>query len=216
MLHPLQQLDLDQVLTLAKDCGACDKELKLIKQLESWGKIIAHHRAPIWVFWYANKVIKGRWGIAEDIILQSPEYCYYYCEAFCRINKWKAAEKVILTSPEYCYRYAKKIIQGRWGKAEEIILTSPEYCYWYAMDVIKGRWLEAEPVILKSSTFSYHYATNIIKDRWLEAEPIIMTNHQLALYYAQRILKHRWLEYEETLDLTDYDNWVAYYIKDFM
>jgi hypothetical protein len=75
---------------------------------------------PYDAYWYAIRVLKGRF----------PE-----------------GEPAIATSDTYAYLYARNVLKGRFPEGEAAIATNPDWAYHYARDVIEGRWLEAEATI---------------------------------------------------------------------
>jgi hypothetical protein len=96
-----------------------------------------------------------------------------YLQAFVKGGRWPEAEAVIVQHPQWAYFYAKNIIQGRWPEAEPIIAASQEWAIEYARYIVKGRWPEGEPIIVLDAWAAHYYARDIIKSRWLEAEPLI-------------------------------------------
>jgi hypothetical protein len=75
---------------------------------------------PYDAYWYAIRVLKGRF----------PE-----------------GEAAIATVPAPAYGYARDVIGGRFPEGEAAIATHPDYAYFYAEDVLKGRWPEGEAAI---------------------------------------------------------------------
>lgn len=101
----------------------------------------------------AEKIIKGRFLIAEPTISKSP---------IC------------------AYDYAKNIIKGRWEMGEEAIATDPQRSFLYARNVIYGRFLIGEKAIAQDENLSYRYATEIIKGKLPEEMHNIMLAKQVA------------------------------------
>ena len=75
---------------------------------------------PYDAYWYAIRVLKGRF----------PE-----------------GEPAIATDLYYAYLYARNVLKGRFPEGEAAIATDPDWAYHYAREVIDGRWLEAEATI---------------------------------------------------------------------
>jgi len=122
---------------IAHQHGACTEALDTLQPMCSWPEFWQHPSAPQWAYWYANRVLRGRWPEAESHIRQAPRWAYYYAYAIL-CGRWPEAEPYILQSPEYAYCYARHVIQGRWLEAEPTILQDPRWAYWYAYHVICG------------------------------------------------------------------------------
>ena len=110
-------------------------------------------KSPRLAYYYARKIIEGRWSEGEPIILKSPYWSYEYA---CNIiNKGHVNNMV------------------RWEEAEPIIMNDPEAACLYASMILNSRWPEAEPIIMKDPNEASNYAEYVIHDRWPEAEPYI-------------------------------------------
>jgi len=62
----------------AKKANACDEAIRELEKLNSIEEVMKHEKAPEWISWYAENVIKGRWNEAEDIIRTNPFYNKLY------------------------------------------------------------------------------------------------------------------------------------------
>lgn len=107
----------------------------------------------------------------EDRIYRVPEMALAYAKK--RGLRVPEAEEAIMRSPRYSYYYTRDIIRGRWLEAEPVIKKSPFWAYRYSRDVIYRRWTEAEPYIMQEPLWAYWYAKDVIGGRWLEAESYI-------------------------------------------
>jgi len=106
-MKALLKMNLQEMIQKAEKAGACTTELSKLRQFSDMKDLMKNasdEDKAFWAYWYAHKVIKGRWEEAEPIIMTSPE--------------------------ETCY-YARNIIKGRWKEAEPITLTDPEAAYYY-------------------------------------------------------------------------------------
>ena len=56
---------LDSMIDKAIESGACKDSIEAIKAL-STEQFMAHTKLPFWLYWYARRVIKGRWLEAES------------------------------------------------------------------------------------------------------------------------------------------------------
>jgi len=73
----------------------------------------------------------------EGIISTDPEYSYYYAYRIIK-GRFESGEKIIITDYSYAYYYALNVMKGRFREGEKNIATHPECSYWYAHDVLKS------------------------------------------------------------------------------
>jgi len=62
----------------AREQGACARALDEIEPMTSWSEFWQHPNAPYWAYWYARRVLHGRWMEAEPYIIRSTKWTYYY------------------------------------------------------------------------------------------------------------------------------------------
>jgi len=107
----------------------------------------------------------------EKMIAQSPDVSFWYAEKVIK-GRFPAGEPAIATSPFLSFLYAVDVIKERFPLGEPAIMREPFYAVAYAIKVIKGRWPEAEEVILGdagvASGATYNYKTQILHE---PAEP---------------------------------------------
>ena len=134
----LEDLDLRELCTKAKEAGACSVPYKILRNYSSVKDLVDRNpeKAAEWAYWYALYVIRDRW----------PE-----------------AEPVIMADPYWTYCYALDVVKGRWPEAEPVIMMDPKWAYYYALHVIGGRWPEAEPVIMTDPHWADLYNRNVLQ-----------------------------------------------------
>ena len=65
----------------------------------------------------------------EKEAMEDPEEAYYYARKIIE-GRWYQAELTIMKNPWYAYWYAREVIKGRWPEAEPVILNS-SCAQWY-------------------------------------------------------------------------------------
>lgn len=89
-------------------------------------------------------------------IVEHADFCRIYAE-YCIKGRWSVAEHIIIQDPRSARFYAERCIKGRWPEAEQIILTNEYESLYYAVKVLKRRWLEAESKIMENSFTAAEY-----------------------------------------------------------
>ena len=92
------------MLDLAKQYGACEKELKILKKLKTVEEFLSHKHAPYWSYWYAFQVVQDRCVELEEIIKLSSKWSYWYVIDVIQ-DRWLEAEDRIKKSPALYRRY---------------------------------------------------------------------------------------------------------------
>jgi hypothetical protein len=92
----------------------------------------------------------------------SPDYIVCYYARYVIKGRWLVAEPIILRNVPRSYEYAREVIKDRWPEAEFGITKESYVAFWYAHDVIKGRWPEGEYSILRDSYYANKYAEFIL------------------------------------------------------
>jgi len=90
----LSKYDLQEMLKIARDHGACSEEIRRIRQFNTVEEAMQHSYAPFWCYWYAISVIKGRWEAGEPVIMWSSRYIYHYAK-FVLKKRWKEGEPAL-------------------------------------------------------------------------------------------------------------------------
>lgn len=157
-------------------------------------------RDPIIAVRYAEKVLKGPWPEAEDIISKNPMAAVKYAKLIGK--RWQKGEKAIATDIDASLEYAQYVLKDRFIPGEEVIVTNLELAFYYMSqfksDFSTSRWPALEKAILNPRTeeSEYHraqwaaiYADNNIKGRWPEAESLIAKFASSSYHYAVDVLK---------------------------
>ena len=71
-----------------------------------------------------------RFEAGERAIMKDPEYAYWYAQKVIK-GRWPEAEPVIIKDPYWAYLYAIYVIKGRWPEAEPVIMKRAYYWYLY-------------------------------------------------------------------------------------
>jgi lambda repressor-like predicted transcriptional regulator len=66
--------------------------------------------------------------------LKTAESAYFYARRVIE-GRWPKAEMVIAKNPEWAYKYAQSVIKGRWPEAEMVIAKSKFWAHKYATEV---------------------------------------------------------------------------------
>jgi hypothetical protein len=95
----LKDLDLKELVSLAKKAGACEEadEAEAFETMENLLAVCDEEIKAYWAYWYAAKIIKGRWPEAEPIILKDAEASYWYAVDVMN-SVWPEAEDSIAKS----------------------------------------------------------------------------------------------------------------------
>ena len=138
----LTEENYEVMLERAENEGACPEDIETLHDL-SFGEALNHPQTPYWAYFYANRVIMGRWPEAEKYIKTNPVWAYFYANRVI-MGRWPEAEKYIKTNPVWAYLYVNRVIMGRWPEAEKYIKTNHEY--WgkykkYVSNQIGDEWL---------------------------------------------------------------------------
>lgn len=155
-------------------------------------------RDPYTAYHYA-RVAGKPFPAGEKAIAQDSDYAYRYADRILK-KRFPIGEETILQS-NYAYDYAVSVIKNRWPEAEKKWLKqyannddrAPDMLM--MNDYIKSyfpekRWPELEHALIKSKAADrlYAYASVILKRPFPEAEPVIATNARASLNYAQYVL----------------------------
>ena len=79
---------------------------------------------PYDAYWYAIRVLKGRFPEAEPYIATRPIWAYLYARDVIK-GRWPEGEAAIATDPGWAYQYAEYVIKGRFPEGEATIATDP-------------------------------------------------------------------------------------------
>jgi len=63
-------ITLKEAITNAEKAYACKEDLNMVKSLGSIEAVLKHENAAYWLYWYALRIIKGRWPEAEEYIMK--------------------------------------------------------------------------------------------------------------------------------------------------
>jgi len=119
----------------------------------------------------------------EIIIASGAEYCYHTANKIFK-GPWPAAENVISKSAQWSHAYNVHILKGN-GKIGEIeIAKNSIYSVLHALLTIRGRWPPGEKAICKSPRASYEYACDVIDGRYPAGERAISTDAHYEDMYA--------------------------------
>lgn len=97
----LEDMDLSEMLEQAAAAGACEGELSRLREFGSVSEILRRASTwnlGFWLYWYASKVVRGRWEAAEPELLKMPGWAYWYARDALRA-RWPEAEPIILSGP---------------------------------------------------------------------------------------------------------------------
>jgi hypothetical protein len=106
---------------------------------------------PYDAYWYAIRVLKGRFPEAEPYIAKSPYHAYLYASNVL-MGRFPEGEPAIATDPDYAHLYARNVLMGRFPEGEPAIATDP---------------LSAEPYLKKFPEAKLEWAMNGWLD-WLD------------------------------------------------
>lgn len=132
-------------------------------------------------FWYAKKIIRGRFYEAEELMIFGDYHrIVNYIESFGGINE--KVEIFICNDAANACRYAETVLKGRFELGEPAIALDSYWALRYAEYVLKGRFELAEPIIATTSHRAFQYAKKIIKGRFELAEPVILASGYIVDY----------------------------------
>ena len=108
----LEDLDLRELCTKAKEAGACDDVDTILEEYSSVKDLVDRNpkNAAEWAYWYARHVVKDRWLEAEPVITKDPHRAYYYAHDVIK-GRWPEAEPVIMKDPEWADLYNQNVLQ---------------------------------------------------------------------------------------------------------
>jgi hypothetical protein len=96
---------------------------------------------PYQAYWYAVRVLKGRFREGEPALATDPRAAYNYSM---HINgPFSEGEPAIATDPQWASLYAKWVLNRRFPEAEVAIATDPEWAkeYLKAFPEAKLEWI---------------------------------------------------------------------------
>ena len=91
-----------------KAAKACKDEFEIVDQLDSWQEFFVHENAPYWCWWYAQKVVGGRFEPGEAAIAKNAYYSYYYARDVVE-SRWEPGEKAISKNARFSQLYQEFI-----------------------------------------------------------------------------------------------------------
>lgn len=97
-------MNLNELIDTAIKHGACENVINKLRTYNTFEDAAKDEKAPYYVFWYAEKVINGRWEECEYVILMSVEYSYYYAKDVIK-SRWVEAEPIIFSDEAYKTSY---------------------------------------------------------------------------------------------------------------
>jgi hypothetical protein len=95
-------------------------------------------------------------------------------------GRFELAEPTISNDAHSAYWYAKDVIKGKWEAGEPGIAGDSKYSFDYASNVLRGRFILGEPSIAKDEYLSYKYATEIVMGKLPEEMHNIMLARKIA------------------------------------
>lgn len=107
---------------------------------------------------YADWVVRGRWRVAESLIMRNAYAAARYAEHAFR-HRWKEAETVIVQDARAAFYYATYVVRDRW-KAAEPLISQSDYAKRYATFVLPDRW--DKQVAKMCSCWLYYYAKDVV------------------------------------------------------
>ena len=140
----------------AEKWGACDEVIEDLKAIKTLEEFLAFKGLPYCLYWYADKLAKGRIEAFEKIISNNARWSYMYCKyvAGCRIP---AMEASIATDAYESYLYCKYVAECRIPAMEAAIANDALCRYWYCQYVAKCRIPELEAAIKKDGYYWERY-----------------------------------------------------------
>ena len=149
---------LQKGIAQAEEREACEPEIKDLKAITTLDEFLAHKTAPYWLFWYADKLDKGRIEAFEPIIATDARRSCWYCieVAKCRIPEMEAS---IATDAYSIYAYCRHVAKGRIPEIEKSIATDYYCSYAYCQYVAKCKIPALEATIKKNDYYWDRYLT---------------------------------------------------------
>jgi hypothetical protein len=81
---------------------------------------------------------------------------YYYAFKILK-GRFQLGEKAIATDSEYSYWYARDVLGCRFELGEQTIASNATFSYFYAKDVVKGRFELGEKSIINDNYYRLEY-----------------------------------------------------------
>jgi len=97
-------ITLKEAIANAEKASACKEDLDDIKSLGSIEAVLKHKKAAYWLYWYALRIIEGRWPEAEEYIKKDSVWAYWYAREIIK-DRWHEAEEYIMKSPIFWIHY---------------------------------------------------------------------------------------------------------------
>lgn len=121
-------------------------------------------------YYYALKIVKGKFPEAEPVIAKSTRFGYLYAEKVLK-KPWPEAEAAIAKDATYAYNYAKSLLVAPFPAGEAAIAQEPQSAYWYWFNILLAkktkpksgasdptlRWPEGEAAIIGSEATKFWY-----------------------------------------------------------
>jgi hypothetical protein len=86
----------------------------------------------------AEKIIKGRFELAEPTISKFPEHSYFYARDILK-GRFELGEPAIAKDSRFSFEYALRIVRGRFELGENAIAQDEDLSYRYATEIIMGK-----------------------------------------------------------------------------
>ena len=109
----------NELLAAADAADACSMALSVLRGLTP-DEALAHENAPAWAYWYARRVIGGRWSEGEFVIARDARWAYWYARYVVE-GPWAEGEPVIAQDAEWAYQYTRYVVGGPWSVGESAI-----------------------------------------------------------------------------------------------
>jgi len=133
-------------------------------------KIIINSGAE-YAFHAANKIFKGPWPEAENVIAADDQWSSFYNNLILKSEGRFIGETAIAQSPEYSVLHARMILEGRFPAGEEAISKDARAAYEYALYVVDGRFPEGEAAISSVERYAEKYAEFLERKSKQNPEP---------------------------------------------